>query len=122
VAHVVLVVEVEASDGELDALSGSKFDSEAVRAAVAVERATAAEDVVGGGKETEEGGAEVAAAWSMEWGREWGREWAESRRGERGSSLVARRQKHWPSFSGKKTKNLSRSFFFVIGLLRLLCT
>jgi hypothetical protein len=30
-------------------------------------------------------------------------------------------KKHWPSFSGKKTKSLSRSFFF-IGLLRLLCT
>ena len=61
VAHVVLVVEVEAGDGELDALGGGKVDSEAVRAAVAVERATAAEDVVGGGEETEEGGAEVAA-------------------------------------------------------------
>ena len=61
VAHVVLVVEVEASDGELDALRGGKVDSEAVRAAVAIERATAAEDVVGGGEETEEGGAEVAA-------------------------------------------------------------
>ena len=61
VAHVVLVVEVEAGDGELDALGGGKVDSEAVRAAVAIERATAAEDVVGGGEETEEGGAEVAA-------------------------------------------------------------
>jgi hypothetical protein len=61
VAHVVLVVEVEAGDGELDALGGRKVDSEAVRAAVAVERATAAEDVVGRGEEAEEGGAEVAA-------------------------------------------------------------
>jgi hypothetical protein len=37
-------------------------------------------------------------------------------------AVLARRRKHWPSFSGKKTKNLSRSFFIFIGLLRLLCT
>ena len=60
VAHVVLVVEVEAGDGELDALGG-EVDGEAVRAKTAVERAAAAEGVLGGGEEAEEGGAEMAA-------------------------------------------------------------
>jgi hypothetical protein len=60
VAHVVLVVEVEAGDGELDALGG-EVDGKAVRATTAVERAAAAEGVLGGGKESEEGEAEVVA-------------------------------------------------------------
>jgi hypothetical protein len=66
VAHVVLVIEVEAGDGELEALGGGEVDSEAVRATVAVERAAAAEGVVSGGEEAEVGGAEVVADESNE--------------------------------------------------------
>ena len=47
VAHVVLVVEVQAGEAEVDALGAGEVDDEAVQAAAAVERAAAAEDVVG---------------------------------------------------------------------------
>lgn len=65
VAHVVLVVEVEAGDGEVNARA-REVDGEVVRAVMAVERAAAAQGVVGGGEQAEEGRAEVAAGEALE--------------------------------------------------------
>ena len=66
VAHVVLVVQVQAGEAEVDALGASEVDDEAVRAAAAVERAATAEDVVGRVEEVEEGTEEVAAHEALE--------------------------------------------------------
>ena len=65
VAHVVLVVEVEAGDVEVDARA-IKIDGEGVAAACAVERATAAQGVAGRGEQPEESGAEVTADEALE--------------------------------------------------------
>ena len=64
-AHVVLVVEVEASDGEADAWT-VEVDSELAEAAPTAERVTAAQDVGDGGKQVQESGAEAVADESLE--------------------------------------------------------
>ena len=60
VAHVVLVIEVEAGKDEANARA-SEVDGEAVGASLAVERTTAAQGVVGRGEDAQEGGAEHTA-------------------------------------------------------------